>query len=334
VTQPDPGSGGKNAPDAVGRTLPRVDVVTVSHNGGALLARALASFDTSTGVDLRTIVVDNASSDDSAAVASALGAEVRRLPSNIGYGAALNRGVELASAEFVVCANQDIEVRPDTIAKLVAAMVDHDAICGVRCVVGGRLMTPAGDLAETCHAIPSFGQGAAAMLLGRRMDRARNAYGDGGAAQHCGWVSAAFILIRRDLFSQLHGFDPSYFMYVEDLEFFTRVRDAGAHCLWLPTADVVHVGSGGGLSSPELHAHALWNWKKYYAAHARRAGPLAGEAILYAGIVSSVVRGGMWWLRARRGEPLAAERASFFLRGGLLGMVSTVRRRPPLPAGS
>lgn len=307
-----------------------VDVVTVSYNAAGLLAGALRSYAISSGVRVRSIVVDNASKDDSAATASRLGATLHLLDENIGYGAAFNRGLGLATAEYVVCANQDIQVRPETISRLVAAAIDHDRICGVPCVVGARLVTLDGDTSETCHTVPTLRQQALAMLLGEVGDRSRNAYPNGEGTQHCGWVSAAFILARREVFLSLGGFDPSYFMYVEDLELFTRLGNLGGHCIWVPDAEVIHLRTGGGIYTPLLHAHALWNWKLYFTAHGRRAGRMAGETILLAGIIGSLLRGAMWWVRAMRGEGnLAAERASLFVRGGLLALGCAIRRRPP-----
>ncbi len=304
-----------------------VDVVTVSYNAADLLARALTSYASSTGVRVRSIVIDNASKDDSAATASRLGAIVHVLDDNIGYGAAFNCGLGRASAAFVVCANQDVQVRPDTISLLVAAAVDHEQKCGVPCVVGARLVTVEGETSETCHLIPTVWEQTIGMLLGESVVGARNAYPDSRTTQHCEWVSAAFILARREVFLELNGFDPSYFMYVEDLDLFTRLGYLGGHCVWVPSAEVVHLRTGGTVGTPILQAHALWNWKRYYSAHG---GPASGQVILYAGIIGSLVRGGMWWLRAqRRVGGQASERASLFLRGAAIALASAVRGQPP-----
>ncbi len=311
-------------------SVPDVDVVTVSYNAADLLAEALSAYSGSTGVRVRSIVVDNASEDGSAAVASGLGATVHVLDTNVGYGAAFNHGLDRSTAEFVVCANQDVRVQPGAIASLVAAVRDHETGCRVPCVVGARLVTVDGSTSETCHRVPTLGKQTLGMLLGDRVAGARNAYPDGPTNQHCGWVSAAFILARREVFLGLGGFDPSYFMYVEDLDFFTRLARDGGHCVWVPSAKVVHVRTGGGVGTPLLHAHALWGWKRYFTVHGPHAGRVAGETILYAGIVGSLLRGAMWWLRARREtDSLATQRASLFLRGGLLALISALQRQPP-----
>jgi N-acetylglucosaminyl-diphospho-decaprenol L-rhamnosyltransferase len=310
--------------------FPSVSVIIVSYNGAGMLPGAIQSILGSHDVRIRCIVVDNASTDNSATVAEQLGASVHRLAENVGYGGALNVGLGFADAEWVVCANQDVSVHPDAVRDLVDAALEHDTACGNDCIVGPRLLWPEGETAETCHDVPSLFEQSLTMLFGERVGGTRNSHPDVERTRHCGWVSAVFILGRRETFASLGGFDPSYFMYVEDLDLFTRLRRQGGHCLWVPTARVVHLRSGGRVPSPVLHAHALWNWRRYYTRHSRRAGHVAGLAILAAGIVGSLMRGALWSVRSVRGDDDARELARMFVVGALLSVRCLVKGRSPL----
>lgn len=97
--------------------LARVCVVTVAYNSAAALRGMLGSAPPGLGV----IVVDNASRDDSAAVAEAAGARVMLNVANLGFGAGCNIGMCAAEAEFVLLANPDTRLDAVAIARLVAA---------------------------------------------------------------------------------------------------------------------------------------------------------------------------------------------------------------------
>jgi N-acetylglucosaminyl-diphospho-decaprenol L-rhamnosyltransferase len=274
---------------------PLVDVIVVTHNPGSLLPRALASIAASRGVRIRMSVVDNASTDGTADRARALGAEVVPMPANLGYGAALNRGVAGATAPWAVCCNQDVDVDQHAIARLVRTAEAYEGVHGVPCVVGPRLVRPDGTTAETCHRLPTLGRQIAEFLLGERAAGNRNRGTETDGAQRCGWVSATFLLARASTFRSVDGFDPRYFMYVEDVDFFARLAAAGGHCVWEPRATVTHLGGDERVWSPQLYAHALWNWKQYFDA---RTGGFGGTAVLAAAVVGSLGRAALWWARS------------------------------------
>ncbi len=291
------------------REPPEIDIVTVSYNGAAILDRAIDSFRGSVGVRARTIVVDNASTDDSPQAAFRAGAHVISLPRNVGYGAALNAGLKEATAEWVACANQDIELSPVTVLELIRAAADEEARSGVPCIASPRILTARGETAETCHDLPTFGRQVLAFLAGETHFGARNVSVDELARRRCGWVSAVFLVGRRSTFEAVGGFDPSYFMYVEDVEFFTRVAARGYQCLWVPDVTLTHFGGRSKLLSPALYGQALCNWKKYFTA---RNGRAAGEVVLVAGTVGCLLRSLLWSFRSWRGDRLAGVYAKMF----------------------
>src|SRR5690242_9388825 len=89
---------------------------TLLHN----LAEQTRAFD-------EIIVVDNGSQDDSAAVAELAGATVIRLEKNLGFAAAVNRGIEATDADWVAILNNDVTLAPDWLAQLLLAAEGQEA---------------------------------------------------------------------------------------------------------------------------------------------------------------------------------------------------------------
>jgi N-acetylglucosaminyl-diphospho-decaprenol L-rhamnosyltransferase len=278
------------------------------------------------GVRARAIVVDNGSEHFETADLP-IGTAVLLLPENLGYGAAFNRGLAEADAEWIVCANQDVEVEPSALAALVDAAERYERRTATPCIVGPRLLSPDGATAETCHSFPSLRQQVVAFLIGEDAAGYRN-IADAASSEptRCSWVSAAFVLARRSTFQALDGFDPSFFMYVEDLDLFDRAGALGFHCLWVPGATVVHFGGGSRIARPDVYAHCLWNWGVYFT---RKAGRPAGAAIVAAAVAGSALRAALWGYRARRDVPGADEMATMFSRASVITLSSVVHRMPP-----
>ncbi|MGH9179932.1 MAG: glycosyltransferase family 2 protein [Acidimicrobiales bacterium] len=299
--------------------MQRIDVVIAAHNGARHLEASLSAFGASEAVAIRLIVVDNASVDDSVAIARDHAARVVELPVNVGYGAACNEGLALAEAEWVAFANQDVVVAPDALQRLLAAC---DAFEGRerRPVVGGPLLLDVeGRASSGCHRLPSLPRQIIGLMTSERVAGVRYRRRT-LRMRTCGWVDGALLLGRASTFRAIGGFDVRYFMYVEDVDLFARLAESGARCLWVPAATVVHHGGRRPLA-PELHAGALRNWSLYFRA---RAGPAAGATVLTAGVLGSVARGLAWRLRSLGNAPEARAWATMFLEGARI----VLRSRP------
>lgn len=302
-----------------------VEVITVAYNGGDRLLRAVKSSLDSEGVRVRAVVVDNASIDDASSRVARLGASVVRLPQNVGYGAAFNEGLRQATAKWVVCANQDVEVSPTALHRLLRAARDHEAESGQPCLAAPRLLTREGETAETWHRLPTPTQQVLSFVLGEHLVRFRNVGAVSSGVQDCELVSAVFVLGRTATFRWLGGFDPRYFMYVEDVDLFDRLRQQGGACVWVPDATVTHFGARAPLPAA-LYAHALWNWKSYFA---RAQGDLVGNVVLASAILGSLERATLWWVKGLREGPVSAAYARMFLGAAILNAKAMVRGQPP-----
>lgn len=252
-----------------------LSVIIVSHNSAGYLDACLASLDRHLGaIDAEVCVVDNASEDDSRAIAARRAPRVRLLASerNLGFAAAVNRGLAAAAGRYVLWLNPDSALLDDG----ARALIDHLDSNRQVGIVGPRILDPGGGLQRSARAFPSYdwAVGHRHSLLTRlfpanpysrrylRMDL------DPGKVQDIDWVSGACLLHRREVSDRLGGLDERFFMYCEDVDFCLRARQAGWTVQYHPGLTVRHHVAGSTRQTPvrmlvERH-RSLW---RYYQKH-------------------------------------------------------------------
>ena len=222
---------------------PDVSAVVVNYNGGQALGDCVASLRAEQVADV--IVVDNGSRDDSlhALRAGDRGAVWQPVGENLGYGRAANVGARSAHGRYLVVCNPDLVVKPGTVARL-AAVMDRDLGVGI---AGPRVVNADGTLYPSARAFPSLVDALGHGLLGlfRPANRFSRRYKlldwDHAQTRTVDWVSGAFFLIRRDAWNAVDGFDPAYFMYMEDVDLCWRVTNAGWRVVYEPSGEIVHL---------------------------------------------------------------------------------------------
>jgi N-acetylglucosaminyl-diphospho-decaprenol L-rhamnosyltransferase len=183
--------------------------------------------------DVPVIVVDNASTDDTVAVAEGWGARVIRNAHNEGYGRANNVGARAADAEFILIVNPDCVVDKGAVAALVdAARRYPDAA-----FFAPQIVEPSGRV---------FYQPRSLLATSLTNPDGKLVLPEGEACAP--FFSGACFLMRRDVFLKLGGFDDNIFLFYEDDDLCRRVADSGSALIYVPQAVVRH---GRGQSSGE-----------------------------------------------------------------------------------
>ena len=197
------------------------------------LASVLADLD-GAGLDYEVNLLDNASGeplDDLAAAHPRVTADAA--PRNLGFGAGHNRLARATEADYLWLLNPDIELRePHTAQRLLAALSETPGAQAV----GPRLVDPAGAPEPYDHG----------RLGGLRSEIARR----GGHSywratrtrREVAWINGAALLVRRDAFAALDGFDEALFLYKEEEDLCLRLREAGGRVVYVPEVTVAHVG--------------------------------------------------------------------------------------------
>jgi N-acetylglucosaminyl-diphospho-decaprenol L-rhamnosyltransferase len=213
---------------------PTVDVVIVAYNRYELTDSCLRHLAAQT-LEHSVIVVDNGSTDDTSERVAAdwPALELGRLPHNHGFAQACNGGVAAGSGEIVVLLNNDVDVRPDFLERLVSPLCEDAGLGSVAALMlqpGERLIDSAGLAADAVL-------GGFPRLQGMDTGEARRERplltGPAGTA-------AAY---RRAAWQQAGGLDESIFAYMEDFDLALRLRSAGWRSTLAADAIGVHLGS-------------------------------------------------------------------------------------------
>jgi GT2 family glycosyltransferase len=259
------------------------------------------------------VVVDNASADDSAAIAEGhpIGARVVRTGRNGGYAAGINAALATIGQDAdVLILNPDIRLLRGTAAQLVATL-QHPGVA----VAAPRILHESGDLFHSLRREPSLQTAWADALLGSKLGSGldmgecicnRHRYDVPGIVD---WASGAALAISMEARRVIGDWDETFFLYSEEVDYQRRAREAGFHIAYVPDAQVVHLG-GDYSRNRRLYAILTANRIRDYARHH--------------GAVSTA----LFRLAVLTGEALRSLGGSAVHRAGV---VAALRSTPPEP---
>lgn len=225
-----------------------VTVVVVTYNSSGTIEACLRALRTGSRELVNSIVVvDNASSDDSASRAEEFeSTHVKRNASNFGFSRACNLGAQGAATDYLLFLNPDAQVDPDAIGEMVSFMSAREqaACCGPLIVDERGIPDPA------CRrGFPTPANALGRLFFLEKLfpsSRVFSSYTlpwlgfETEARVDC--VSGACLMIRRSEFERLGGFDESFFLFGEDIDLCKRVAEHKGETWFVPSAKVVHIG--------------------------------------------------------------------------------------------
>ena len=234
-----------------------ISVIIPTWNSAATLPRCLEALLAQSCQDFEVIVMDNGSQDG---CASDLGSRypglvltLHRLDTNQGYAVANNLAARLAKGEWLALLNADAFPEPDWLASLVEAAQRHPEIDSFasRLIQAGKpeLLDGEGDVYHVSGLAWRRNHGKPVSIPSSEEE----------VFSACG----AAALLRKDVFLQAGGFDEQYFAYNEDVDLGFRLQLAGHRCLFVPRAEVLHVGSastGRGSDTAVYYGHRNLVW--------------------------------------------------------------------------
>ncbi len=218
-------------------------------------------------------MVDNASDDSSPDRVRELFPDCTPIINdrNEGFAAACNRGAKAAAGEYLLFLNPDVEIDPGAIKSLIETFERHPEAG----LVSGRLRFPDGSFQATCRKFPTianliFSRGSmfSRMFNGGVDRQGRYTLPDYDETTEVPSVAATLLMVRKELFDRLGGFDPRFFVFMEDTDLSLRVSQTGSKNLVVPSAGGVHAwgqGSRAGRFKRRSHHHqSLW---RYFLKH-------------------------------------------------------------------
>ena len=234
-----------------------VTAVIPAYQGGDRLLDCIRSLQASTCTSMTILIVDNASTDGSIEKAEQLFAavEVQRNPENVGFGAACNRGIDIAMQRqnsYVLLINQDTTVAPEMVEQLVA-FADHSPHAGV---VGPKTLSTL-PMPDGSTRLLYAGAWRTWLPLWQRIPEIDLA--DTQKQQspiQVDYVWGHGMLLRVAALRQVGTFDPGFFMYYEDIDLCTRMTQAGWQAWCVPEAIIYHDMTDGARASKS----ESWRW--------------------------------------------------------------------------
>lgn len=273
-----------------------VDCVVVSYNSAEDLPDCLSSVADQHGVEVAMTVVDNCSADDSVATARGHGARVLTNSSNRGFAAAVNQGLRGGRSPWVLIINPDARLMQGGLRAMIDVVGRGDRIgC-----VGPTTTDMAGNIYPSARSFPGVFTAVVHGLLGSVWpgNPATRRYHAGSGAStvtaEVDWVSGCCMLLPRQVWEDVSGFDERYFMYVEDMDLCFRLRKSGWRTMFEPSATVQHVGGRSSRRRPlrsiyHHHRGAIrFYWRSASAWHRPVTGPLATLVLAIRGIAAGV----------------------------------------------
>lgn len=253
-----------------------LSIIIVSWNVADLLRACLTSiYAHPTPLELETIVVDSASSDNSVEMVCNEFPQVTLLPQreNLGYTRCNNIGLQAAHGRHLLLLNPDTEIIGDALAQLVAYLDAHADVG----IVGPHTLNTDGSIQSTRRRFPTktlaffestwlegfFPQSALAWY--RVSEQADSATFD------VDWVQGSALMARREVYAGIGGLDEGYVMFYEEMDWCKRTKDAGWRVVYVGSAQITH---HGGKSTDQVAArkHIHYNesrlryFKKYHGA--------------------------------------------------------------------
>jgi len=256
-----------------------ISAIVVSYNTREMTLECLRALDASLeGIESEVIVVDNASQDDSVAAIREQFPQARLIARqvNAGFGAANNEAMRVARGRFFLLLNSDAFPEKPAIPALLAYMEAHPRTGAA----GPRLTNGDGSLQVSCHPFPTplFAWRENLWLTRGYRDWAHD------TVRPVDFIIGACLLVRREAYEQVGGFDESYFMYSEEADWQYRMREAGWERVFVPEARVTHLGGASGAKEEErIHRHFFESLDHYERKHHGLAGLIAFRAAMAAG---------------------------------------------------
>ncbi|OGD63308.1 hypothetical protein A2160_02335 [Candidatus Beckwithbacteria bacterium RBG_13_42_9] len=249
----------------------QLSIIIPSFNTKELLKRCLNSiFKETFKVSFEVIVVDNNSKDGSIEMVKKDFPQVRfiQLKENIGYGKANNMGARKSQGKWLLFLNSDTQILDRAIDKIFKQVssdkfhqpkADQPMAEATSLAVGCQLLNVDGSIQPSAGYFPTLCRVWQTMIfiddlpfirdLLRPYQQTRKSF---YIKKHeVDWVTGAFLIVKKDDFETVGGFDESYFMYAEEVDFCFRLKQNGVKVLYLPIGKVVHKKGGSSINGFE-----------------------------------------------------------------------------------
>lgn len=224
-----------------------VSIIIVNYNTTNLVLNCITSIIQHTkGLLYEIIIVDNNSNDDfektfNEHFISEANMHIIKLPKNIGFGRANNVGFKIAKGKYLLCLNPDTLLINNAI-KLMAIFLDNNPNIGI---CGGNLYD--GDMRPT-HSFKRFYPSILWEIdtlcfhkLEKILFRNNAIFNQSKTPIEVAYITGADLMIRKDLFNKIGGYNSNFFMFFEETDLCLKVKREGYKIMNIPEAKIQHL---------------------------------------------------------------------------------------------
>ena len=198
------------------------------------------------GGGVEVIVVENGSNDGSASMIRSKHpwVDLIDLKENTGFAKGNNIGMKASAGKYILLLNSDAFLEKDTLLNALSYMNVHSD-CDV---LGCKLTYEDGQFQPSAGYLPTPVNVFYWMLMLDKVPILRNIIHPFHpnnesffrSDRSVGWITGAFMLLKRKVFEETGGFDEHYFMYTEEVEWCKRIKDAGFNVVFTPSFEIIH----------------------------------------------------------------------------------------------
>lgn len=254
-----------------------LSIIVVNYNTQELLAQCLESiYRKMSHLNYEILVVDNASSDGSADMVKQRFPEVKLIENhkNLGFATANNQALRQAEGKHILLLNSDTIALPSTV-EMMRDFISHNPMVGA---VGCKILNPDFTVEATARRFPRplnalFGRKSVLTKLFPK-NRFSGAYlaclnVNSEIPFEVDWVSAACMMVKREIIEEVGLLDEDFFMYWEDADWCYRIKAAGWKIYYVPGAQIIHLegASSNGKDNKliiEFHKSVFLYYRKHY----------------------------------------------------------------------
>lgn len=278
-------------------TQPQFSAVVVSFHTGPILEACIDAL-ADAPLCRQIVLVNNGNPPDVVAALHVRAAKVSKLKlidghGNIGFGRACNLGAAQASEDYLLFVNPDCVIDATCLSALASVLADHsDALVGgsLRNVDGSEQRGTRRGVLTPWSALVSFsGLGRPGLGAGIWRDFNRIAEPVPTETLDMPVISGALMAMRAKAFTAIGGFDPAFFLHVEDIDLCQRVRASGARVLYAPDAKAVHIGATSNATSWAIERAKIASFGHYFWKNARMFWDYIGVILLMPVIACAII---------------------------------------------
>jgi len=242
-----------------------LSISIVNFNTKYFLEKSLLSIYKNTRyIDFEVFIVDNGSTDGSAEMVRNKFSKAKLIVNkeNVGFARANNQVIKESKGRYILLLNSDTEVLPSTFELMVKFMDSHAEVGALGC----KLLNPDGSLQRSCRSFPNF---LTLFLESTFLDQVffrkrffggyQMTYWDHDDIREVDQPMGACLMVRRKAVEDVGLLDEDFFMFFEEVDWCSRIKERGWKIYFLPHAKVIHYG---GQSIKKLNLPMFFTWHK------------------------------------------------------------------------